>query len=168
MKKALLLISLALPLCFAFGCQQGQKAEKESGVDVRADAEAIRNLSDEYGAKITAGDIAGFLNLFADNAILMPPNRKMIIGKEEIRPMVQALFKTAKEIDLKETTTPNEIRVFGDWAFDLGITAFESGGKPMENTNKYIRIWQKRADGSWKLARVAPRLKTMALVFSAR
>ena len=31
---------------------------------------------------------------------------------------------------------------------------FKSGGKPVENSNKFIRIWQKQADGSWKLARI--------------
>jgi ketosteroid isomerase-like protein len=84
----------------------------------------------------------------------MPPNHKMLVGKEEIRPLVQGILKDAKEIELTEITTPSEIKVFGNWAFDLGITTFKARGKPSEDTNKYIRIWQKMADGSWKLARV--------------
>jgi uncharacterized protein (TIGR02246 family) len=154
MKKLLCVIPLVLLLCFSFGYQRGEKVVKESEVNVQADVDAIKRLSDKYGAMVTAGDTEGFLNLFTDDAILMPPNQNMLIGKEEIRPMVQALFKTTKEIDLIEITTPNEIRIFGDWAFDLGITTFKTEGKPLENTNKYIRIWQKLADGSWRLARV--------------
>jgi ketosteroid isomerase-like protein len=34
------------------------------------------------------------------------------------------------------------------------MTTFKARGKPLEDTNKYVRIWQKLADGSWKLARV--------------
>lgn len=59
-----------------------------------------------------------------------------------------------QEIELTEITTPSEIKVFGNWAFDLGMTTFKARGKPLEDTNKYVRIWQKLADGSWKLARV--------------
>jgi uncharacterized protein (TIGR02246 family) len=154
MRKLLFVIVLVFLVCSSFGYQRGEKANKQSQANVQADVDAIKKLSDEYGAMVTSGDTEGFLNLFTDDAILMPPNQKMIIGKEGIRAMVQALFKTTKEIDLIEITTPSEIRVFGDWAFDLGITTFKSKGKPLEETNKYIRIWQKLADGSWKLARV--------------
>jgi uncharacterized protein (TIGR02246 family) len=152
MRKLLLVIPLVLLLCFAFGYQRSKKLDEQSSVDVQADVEAIKKLSDEYGAMVTAGDAEGFLDLFADDAVLMPPNHKMIVGKEEIRILVQAILKNAKETELVEITTPSEIRVFGDWAFDLGITTFKSKGKPSGETHKYIRIWQKLADGSWKLA----------------
>ena len=154
MKKSdllsIMVFSLVGLLCFAFACQK--KAEPKAGIV--ADVETIKKLSYEYGATITAGDLEGFLDLFTDDAILMPPNGQMIIGKEKIRPLVQAIFKAVKETELEEITTPSEIEIFGDWAFDLGITTFKSRGKPLENTNKYIRIWQKLANGSWKLARV--------------
>jgi uncharacterized protein (TIGR02246 family) len=154
MRKLLFVIPLVFLVCSSFGYQRAEKVDKQSSVEVQADVEAIKKLSDEYGAMVTAGDAEGFLDLFTDDAVLMPPNHKMIDGKEEIRPLVQAILKNAKETELVEITTPSEIRVFGDWAFDLGITTFKSKGKPLEETNKYIRIWQKLADGSWKLARV--------------
>jgi len=154
MRKLLFVIPLAFLVCSSFGYQRAEKVDEQSSVDVQADAEAIKKLSDEYGAMVTAGDTEGFLNLFANDAVLMPPNHKMLVGKEEIRLLVQGILKDAKEIELTEITTPSEIKVVGNWAFDLGITTFKARGKPLEDTNKYIRIWQKMADGSWKLARV--------------
>jgi uncharacterized protein (TIGR02246 family) len=154
MRKLLFVIPLVLLICFSFGYQRKEKLDEQSSVDVQADVEAIKKLSDEYGAMVTAGDTEGFLNLFTNDAVLMPPNNQMLVGKEEIRPLVQGILKDAKEIELTEITTPSEIKAVGNWVFDLGITTFKARGKPLEDTNKYIRIWQKMADGSWKLARV--------------
>jgi len=157
MKRTPLFLSFVIAFCFVYGCQQqGQEAVKKvvPRGDIAADAETIRKLSDEYGAAVTAGNVDGFLSLLTDDAILMPLNGKMIIGKETIRAWVQAGFETIKETGFEEITTPNEIKIFDGWAFDLGITSFRSKGKPLENTNKYIRIWQRPENGSWKLARV--------------
>jgi uncharacterized protein (TIGR02246 family) len=157
MKEILLAFPLVILFCFASSCQRhGEEAVKNASAmaDIAADVETIKKLSHEYGATVTAGDVDGFLDLFTDEAILMPPNTAMIIGKEKIRPLVQAAFGADKETGLEEITTPSEIKIFGDWAFDLGITTFKSRGKAIEDTNKYIRVWQKLANGSWKLARV--------------
>ncbi len=122
-----------------------------------ADTEAIRELSDRYGAVVTGADVDGFLSLLTEDAVLMPPNGAILVGQEAIRPLLEAAFDRDEETVLEEITTPDEIHVAGKWAFDRGITTIRSGpkgGMLRERTNKYIRIWEKQTDASWKLARV--------------
>ncbi len=157
MSRIQLACTMIILSCLLFGCQQHrEEAVKRTAtaVDTAADTGTIKKLSDEYGAAVTAGDTDRFLDLFTDDAILMPPESQMIVGKERIRPWVRSVLEGIKNTGSEEVTTPSEIRISGDWGFDSGVTTFKSGGKPMEYTNKYIRIWQKPANGSWKLARV--------------
>ncbi len=157
MPKILMFLSLTIAFFVASGCQQQGKdagTKVVPNVEVAAESETLKRLSDAYGAAVTAGNVDAFLNLFTDDAILMPPNGQMIIGKDKIRDWVQAGFDSIKGTGFEEITAPNEIRIFDGWAFDVGITTFKSKGKPLEDTNKYIRIWQKQANGSWRLARV--------------
>jgi uncharacterized protein (TIGR02246 family) len=157
MRRILSVLSVAMALWFGSSCRQrGEEAAKTSvpEANVTADVAKIRALSDEFGAAATACDVDRFLGLFADDAILMPPEGRMIAGKEMIRPWIQAVFEARRGTGFEEVTTPREIRIFNGWAYDLGIATFKSGGKPVENSNKFIRIWQKQADGSWKLARI--------------
>jgi uncharacterized protein (TIGR02246 family) len=157
MRRILSVLWVAVALWCGSGCRQrGEETAKTSApaADGAAEAEKIGALSDEFGAAATASDVDRFLGLFTDDAILMPPNGQMIAGKEMIRPWIQTVFEARRDTGFEEVTTPKEIRIFDGWAYDLGIAAFKSGGKPIENSNKFIRIWQKQADGSWKLARI--------------
>ena len=79
MKKSVLQFSmfpLILLLCLTPGCeQQGVK------VDVETDIAAIKNLVNQYGATINAGDLDLWISLWVDNGIQMPPNAPAVIGK---------------------------------------------------------------------------------------
>ena len=157
MRRILSVLCVTMALWFGSGCRQRGEEAAKAGLpeaDAAADAEKIRALSDEFGAAATACDVERFLGLFTDDAILMPPNDQMIAGKGMIRPWIQNVFEARRGTGFEEVTTPEEIRVFNGWAYDLGIATFKSGGKPVENSNKFIRIWQKQADGSWRLARI--------------
>ena len=50
-----------------------------------------------------------------------------------------------------------EVRVIGEYAFDRGSFAFSvaprSGGDTSRETGKYLFLYSRAADGSWKIAR---------------
>ncbi|MFQ5798713.1 MAG: nuclear transport factor 2 family protein, partial [Bacteroidota bacterium] len=70
MKKSLLQFSifpLILLLCLTFSCEQ-QRVK----VDVETDIAAIKDLVNQYGAAVNAGDLDLWISLWADNGIQMP------------------------------------------------------------------------------------------------
>ncbi len=159
MRQVLACFAALLSLLTAVACQPIQKQPAPTpdlASTTEADLKAISNLSGDYGAAVTAGDVDGFLNLFTDDAILLPPYQSMISGKESIRSLLEAAFAPNEESDFEETTTPEEIRITGSWAFDRGITTItrtpKPAGEPTVRYNKYIRIWRKVDGTNWKLS----------------
>jgi len=151
MKKLLMIIPLVILLCFTFGCQQGEEVVEEPVVDVEADKEAIKKITDDFNAAFNAGDIDKLVSLFTDDAVRIPPNEPALIGKEAIRGMFQQ--------QLDQFTVQNEgvivdLKVSGDLAFFRGswtsINTPKDGGKPLKYNGSYVSVIQKQPDGSWK------------------
>ena len=84
----------------------------------------------------------------------MPPNDEALIGRQAITDDMVAMFE-GMSADL--TISSEEVEVAGDWAFDRGAftmkTTPKGDGEPMEDKGKYLVIFQKEMDGSWKIAR---------------
>jgi uncharacterized protein (TIGR02246 family) len=152
MKKLLPAIPLLFILFLIFSCQDN--ATSDLAPSLETDIKAIQELSAQYGRTVSAGDVDGYISLFTDDGVVMPPNAEIVKGKEAVLSIAQSRFGSYKEMGLEEVTTPDEIHIFGDWAFDLGITSYKTHANPTIQTNKYIRIWRKQSDNSWKLARV--------------
>ncbi len=151
MKKLPTVIPLVILLCFTFGCQQGGEAAEEPAVDVEADKEAIKKITDDFNAALNAGDIDKLVSLFTDDAVRIPPNEPALIGKEAIRGLFQQ--------QLDQFTVQNEgvivdLKVSGDLAFFRGswtsINTPKDGGEPLNYNGSYVSVIQKQPDGSWK------------------
>ena len=76
----------------------------------------------------------------------------MVEGKEAVRVSILADFDEMNYEDSKGIV--DEIRLAGDWAFVRGtwsgsITP-KAGGEPFKDTTKWIDIWERQPDGSWK------------------
>ena len=123
----------------------------DSGLS-EADRTAIRQ-ADETDMKMTnAKDWKGDLALYSEDAILLPPNQAAVQGKAAIQAWDEAFppFSNFQEQSL-------EIEGQGDLAYDRGtysMTVTPAGAAPIEDHGKYLTIWRKQADGSWKISRV--------------
>jgi ketosteroid isomerase-like protein len=135
---------MAICLGFSVGCQQ------PAGLS-GADRAAIR-LADENDMKLTnAKDWKGDLALYTDDAIQLPPNQAAVQGKAAMQAWLEAFppFSNFQEQSL-------EIEGQGDLAYDRGtysMTLMPPGATPIEDHGKYLTIWRKQADGSWKVVR---------------
>ena len=131
-------------------------AAPEANANDIADAtEAIQALWEEYAASALAGDPERRLALWAEDGIQMPPNRAMRVGKETIRAATEAGM--ARVVAHEYVVTPEEVEVFGDFAFARGIYMAKrtpvSGGDPILTDGKFMTILKRQADGSWKIYR---------------
>ena len=141
-----------LSLLLIAGCTPTEPVEEASTTE--ADVEAINQLPATFAAALNAGDLDGIMAGFTDDAVRMPPNAPAIIGKESIRSLMQTnLEQNTYQLD----NPPEEVQVSGDWAFARGTYTVtvtpKAGGESIQREGKYLVIFQKQPDGSWKAAR---------------
>ena len=149
MKKSLMIIPLVILLCFTFSCQ----AYKEKpAVDIEADVEAIKALSDEYDVSLNAGDAEKLVSLcYAEEAVRMPPDEPMLKGKAAILAWFK---KEAEQYTLQIDDVPEDVQVDGDLAFMRGTFAGtvtpKAGSEPVQVKGKWMAVYKRQVDGSWK------------------
>ena len=121
---------------------------------MHADLEAIDGVRAAHVAALNADDVEGWLGVFAEDGVQMPPNAPANVGKSAIRPWVEGLLGAFR---CEFTLDVQEVRVSGDWAVERGAYRImltpKAGGTPMEDVGKYITIYQRQPDGVWKMAR---------------
>jgi uncharacterized protein (TIGR02246 family) len=118
--------------------------------DVRKAIEKV-NLLETEGFR--RGDAAAVAALYAEDAVLLPPNSEMIRGRQKI----EEYWNTEIQMGVKDVvlTTVELSKVYDDTVHEMGdytIIIHQNGKKPIEDIGKYIVIWKHTADG-WKLYR---------------
>lgn len=146
------LISLAV---LVSGCGPGAQ-ESDPAAEAAQQAEdvaAITSAFDEAVAALHAGDAAALAAFFTEDAIRMAPNQPADIGREAIQSIFETVFD---QFTLKLTAQTEEVEVAGDWAFArLNYTETatpKAGGEPIEDNAKWLMIFRRGPDGSWKVS----------------
>ena len=115
---------------------------------------AIEAANAVSAAAVNAGDVTKMLTNYAADAVFMLPNAPAMRGHTEIEAGLKAMMEGAAFSDMKFTT--EDVMLSGDIAVETGsneMTITPKGGKPMVDKGKYITIWKRQADGSWKVVR---------------
>ena len=145
------LIAVTLIMCFALSCTDQAKKTAEQTAAAKAD---IAAYIDAYAATLKAGDVNGWIALWADDARRMEPFQPARIGKDQIMASIQTFLDTFA-IDLKINN--EETTIAGDWGYISGTFLYSAiqraGGGTMEISGSYLSIMQRQADGAWKVFR---------------
>jgi ketosteroid isomerase-like protein len=128
------------------------------GCDARptgGDLQAINTLQSQVDSAIINGDTERYVGFLADDAVLMPPNAPPVVGKEAIRSWNAAM---SKEMKIEAyTSSDDEVVVAGDWAFRRATVDWtirsRAIGQPIRDSAKYLIVYARQPDGSWKVAR---------------
>jgi len=155
------------PLCAAVAllaaacAPKGETPVKDSAataappvVDVTAVRRAIEDANAKFIDALTRGDSAGYVANYADDAVVMSPGAPAHRGRGEIGAAAVKQMQSAKVSSEKATTV--SVDVAGDYAIETGtfeVTVTPKGGKPTHGTGKYLTVWKKQPDGSWKIYR---------------
>jgi len=123
--------------------------------DYVADAQAIRETNQRYIELHPQGDVAGLMELYVDDAVLMPPGEAPVVGLSNVQLSWEAFFE---ELTVEEAESEiDEVIVFGDWAYSRGHYAetyrSNKDGTIQVDEGKFSGLWQRQEDGSWKIAR---------------
>ena len=113
-----------------------------------ADKTAMRAAADSFNAYFRADNDSAIAALFAENAVLMPPN----MGPVEGRAAILAFFKGFPALP-DFTHTAIDVDGQGDLAYVRGTYSFSMpavGQTPaMQDHGKFIEIRRRQADGRW-------------------
>jgi uncharacterized protein (TIGR02246 family) len=119
-----------------------------------ADLEAIDGVRDAHAAALNAGDAEAWTAQFTDDGVQMPPNAPVNVGMTMIGSWSQAFLD---EFHLQFALAVDEVRGLGEWAFERGSYTIslnpKAGGLPMQDTGKYITLYQRKPGDTWRMAR---------------
>ena len=108
---------------------------------------ALNKLAAEWAAAFNARDASKIALLYADDAVVMPPNKPMVKGRANI----ETHFKG--EIEQGPTNfqlSPFESAISGSQAFEAGTTTVTLPGGETDR-GKYLVVL-KRVGNDWKIA----------------
>jgi uncharacterized protein (TIGR02246 family) len=134
-------------LSFAIVCL-ASAADTKSAIE-----KALRDLDAQWSAAAEAKDLDKTVSYYAEDAIVMPPNASAATTKEAIRSAwKEMLTSPGAAISWKATTV--EVAKAGDLAYVSGTyeeTMTDASGKPVKDRGKYVELFKKQADGTWKV-----------------
>jgi len=143
--KNLYLVLVALLVLATSGCTPTMDVEAEHAALLEADA--------EYSNAAAAKDIDRYLSFWADDGVDLPSNAPMVTGKDAIREMMSEIFAVPGYAGSWQPTRMEVARA-GDLAYTLGTYEFtlnDPEGNPVADRGKYVTVWKKQLDGSWKV-----------------
>jgi uncharacterized protein (TIGR02246 family) len=128
-------------------------SRKKREVEMKEEIDAIEKIEAEIDRASIAGDVEEILAHIAADAVYMQPNGPSVTGKDAIRAWTSTMFD---QFTFYCEHSPAKIEIVADWAIVPGMgkgsVTPKSGGDPMPFNNKYLHIYRKHPDGSWKLS----------------
>ena len=149
-------VMMALSACGGGGGAPG--IDSAAAPEAAADTAAVRAAIDFANTRgvdaFNAGSPDAMIANYADDAVVMMPGMKAMVGKAAIDAGYKGMFQSMDMKNFQPTTT--DVVVQGDVAIESGSMTFEAGpkgGKLASDTVKYLTVWKKQGDGSWKIIR---------------
>ena len=145
MKKIAILFCACIIL---IGCTRAPK------VDTLAEANAIRNLEDQWTVALQKSDTDKIISFFNTDAVAMKPNTPISIGLQAIRKERESSFTDTTMLYRTYSSKIDTIEVSasGDLAYVRGtdrITTKTPNGL-VDDMGKWVDIW-KKINGEWKV-----------------
>jgi len=149
-KKNYLLASLCMLFAvFIIGCNttETKPAEAPAAPDMGKVKTEIQTLENAWAAAENAGDSKALAAFYTDDAVSMPRDKPMIVGKEAIAKDIEAGAATR---DKSMTIAYNVLDVFGDenTVTEVGTAIRKDSTGKVAYSGKYMAIWVKR-DGKY-------------------
>lgn len=151
-----LMIGFAALVCVA--CYGGGDADVTQAGTPTAEVAAVQRAIDsslaKFAAAMTSGDTAGMHSIYTDDAVIMPNGMPAVRGRSAMAQYNAGMFSLFSISNASFTTT--ELIVAGDYAIESGVyrmTMKPKTGPALPDTGKYISVWQRQSDGTWKMAR---------------
>jgi uncharacterized protein (TIGR02246 family) len=123
--------------------QSGALVEARKAID-KGNAQWI-DAWDKADASLIAG-------LFATDGVLLGRNGKSFKGPNQILERMKTVMNAAGK-GVKATVTTVDLWLDGEIAYETGKYSYTSQekGQPVTDEGRYVTIWRRQSDGSWKI-----------------
>lgn len=127
-------------------------APSEHASSVQPAERTLRDLDAQWSKAAAAKDLEQTVAYYSDDAIVLPPNMTSATTREAIRNAWKDLLASPGFV-----ITWKPIRVELGKSADLAwvsgtyeVTMNDLTGKPLHDRGKYLEVWKRQPDGSWK------------------
>jgi len=136
-------LSLALSLLFTLAaiCSAADSAVEQT----------IRDLDAQWSAAASNKDLDKLVSYYASDAVVLPPNKPVATTAAAVRAAWKADLDAMVSGGWKATHV--QVAKSGDMAWVTGTydwVAKDESGKTVTDKGKYLEVFTKQADGSWK------------------
>ena len=118
------------------------------------EAKLLTSLDDAWSREAATRDADKVASYYADDALVYPPNEPLATGRAAAKKVWAAYFAD-KSFSISWKTTHAEVAKSGDVGYTSGTyeDSFKGpDGKTVQEKGKYLCVWKKQKDGSWKAA----------------
>ena len=120
---------------------------------VREARAAIEAANAKFSDAFARGDAKALAAMYTSDAIAFPPDSDMVHGNEAIG----EFWKATRDSGVQTAAlTTVDVGRSGDVAYEVGkvsLTIQPAGKELTTAVAKYVVVWKRQADGSWKLHR---------------
>jgi uncharacterized protein (TIGR02246 family) len=151
----LTLVIIAAVIASSTSARAEQEGKGLSPTPSAALAEARQAIDKGNAQWIEAWDKADaslLARLFAEDGILLGRNREIFKGPQQIFERQKPVMEGAGK-GVKTTVTTVDLWLDGDTAYETGKYSYKyrEKGKPVSEEGRYVTIWKRQSDGSWKI-----------------
>ncbi len=120
-----------------------------------ADEQSIKDASAAYAAALNAGTVDALTAMYASDASVLAPGMPIATGTDAIKRQMTGMMSAMK---LNLHLTGSKVTGQGDLAYVVGsyhaaVTMKDSTqAAPPPEDGKFVEVWSRQADKSWKLA----------------
>ena len=122
-------------------------------VDAKVSEQAVRDADTQWAAAAAAHNVVNVLSYYADDAVVLPANDEMLTKRLDMQKKWSTLLDKNNDVSWKPMYV--EAAKGGDLVYAVGsytvtTKAAKGKGKPSTDRGKYLSVWKKQADGTWK------------------
>lgn len=123
--------------------------------DLEGEKAAVEQTLREIIAADNRGDLEAIVNLYAPDAVLIPPDENPVTGREAIRRRYSDGFS---QFSMEVSFDSAETVLAGEWAFNRGKTTgtliWLDGRPPTPLNDDYLMILEKSPRSGWQIHRL--------------
>jgi ketosteroid isomerase-like protein len=116
-------------------------------------ADAVRAADEEWMKVFSAKDLDKSVAFCDEKGAVLSPNAPIAQGREAIAKSFAGFF-TLPNLKITWHADKADVAKSGELGYTSGtyqMTFTDPAGKPVPDKGKYVTVWTKQADGSWKV-----------------